>query len=219
MVESQIHLIRHGSIDNPKDICYGRLPLPLSEKGAGEVLELCNVLRGRNIHFDALYTSPVLRAQQTAEILEMAGLGEIIEEREELTDVGIGELEGKPMQIIRDAQYSGARLRELGYEIETNEEIMERTREFVRHMKEKHAGETIAFVSHGDVTRLILLCFQGFSAESLNDLDLRDGDYLAPAEVIALQFNSEGEFLGYRHIRKTDNTNSSHENLKRTASS
>ena len=67
--ETQIFLIRHGSVDNPDDISYGRLPIPLSKKGREELLSLAGVLKSHSIKFDHLYTSPLVRAKQTAQII------------------------------------------------------------------------------------------------------------------------------------------------------
>lgn len=63
----QIHLIRHGEVDNPDGILYGRLPgFQLSARGR-EMAELAakHVLEeGRAVA--ALYASPLLRARQSA---------------------------------------------------------------------------------------------------------------------------------------------------------
>lgn len=64
-ITGTIHLVRHGNVENPKDVLYGRLPgFHLSELGrrqaevAGERLAEANVT--------ALWASPLERAQETA---------------------------------------------------------------------------------------------------------------------------------------------------------
>ena len=42
---TKIYLIRHGSVENPDDISYGRLPVPLSETGRQQVKKLCQTLK------------------------------------------------------------------------------------------------------------------------------------------------------------------------------
>src|SRR3989344_1700749 len=63
-----VYLIRHGGVENPLGIKYGRLPgFPLSEKGCQQVELLAKTLEGKGIQ--VIYASPLLRTKQTAEIL------------------------------------------------------------------------------------------------------------------------------------------------------
>lgn len=69
-----VHLLRHGEVHNPNGILYGRLPdYHLSERGR-QMAELATEwFKGRDIA--ALYSSPLERAQETAEpISTMFGL-------------------------------------------------------------------------------------------------------------------------------------------------
>jgi len=79
MPASRLHLVRHGEVHNPNGVLYGRLPhFALSELGntmarlAGEDL----INRGRKIA--SLYSSPLLRARESAEqiqtVLKTAGV-------------------------------------------------------------------------------------------------------------------------------------------------
>src|SRR5258708_26738639 len=64
-----IFLIRHGEVDNPEDIIYGRLPnYRLSEKGEIQVKKTAEFLTDK--HIDAIYSSPLTRALQSAEIIK-----------------------------------------------------------------------------------------------------------------------------------------------------
>jgi broad specificity phosphatase PhoE len=65
MTTETIHLVRHGEVENPKGIIYGRLPgFHLSKRGerqaaaAAEHLKACDV--------GAVWASPLERAQETA---------------------------------------------------------------------------------------------------------------------------------------------------------
>lgn len=62
---SSVHVIRHGEVENPKKILYGRQPgWRLSERGK----EMAQVLGewSKTIDLGALYVSPLQRAQETA---------------------------------------------------------------------------------------------------------------------------------------------------------
>ncbi len=63
---TQIHLVRHGEVYNPEGILYGRLPgYHLSELGRRMAVAAADRLAGHPI--TALFASPLLRAQESAE--------------------------------------------------------------------------------------------------------------------------------------------------------
>ncbi len=67
---TNIYLVRHGEVYNPKQIVYGRLPrFGLSEKGRVEIEKTAEFLSDKKI--EAIYSSPLLRARQTAGIIQM----------------------------------------------------------------------------------------------------------------------------------------------------
>jgi broad specificity phosphatase PhoE len=60
-----IHLVRHGEVENPKGVIYGRLPgYNLSERGMKQAEEAGLHLAGRDV--GAIWVSPLERAQETA---------------------------------------------------------------------------------------------------------------------------------------------------------
>lgn len=60
-----VHLLRHGEVDNPEGILYGRLPgYVLSELGHEMAQRAADALKGHDI--TAVISSPMERAQQTA---------------------------------------------------------------------------------------------------------------------------------------------------------
>jgi len=61
-----VHLLRHGEVDNPGKVLYGRLPgFRLSELGVQMAKAAAESLAGRDVTY--LVASPLERAQQTAE--------------------------------------------------------------------------------------------------------------------------------------------------------
>jgi broad specificity phosphatase PhoE len=74
VVAQALHLIRHGEVDNPSGVIYGRLPgYPLSERGARMAAAAAEALEGEPI--TRLIASPLLRTQQSAApIAEAFGL-------------------------------------------------------------------------------------------------------------------------------------------------
>jgi broad specificity phosphatase PhoE len=76
-----VHLVRHGEVDNPAKLLYGRLPdYHLSELGKEMAQRVAEHFRERDILH--LRSSPLERAQETAEPLtELFGLPVVIDDR------------------------------------------------------------------------------------------------------------------------------------------
>ena len=64
-VKTVVHLLRHGEVDNPAGILYGRLPdFHLSEVGRKMAERVAHTLKDRDVTY--LVSSPLERAQETA---------------------------------------------------------------------------------------------------------------------------------------------------------
>ncbi len=67
MKTTTIHLLRHGEVDNPQGILYGRLPgFGLSPLGADMALAVAEYLVGEGADITHVISSPLQRAQETA---------------------------------------------------------------------------------------------------------------------------------------------------------
>jgi broad specificity phosphatase PhoE len=91
---TRLYLVRHCQVRNPKGVLYGHLPgFPLSEQGVRQAHAL-----GRRLATTParqIYSSPLERATQTAEIIASHLDGATITVTEELTEAGFGRyLEG-----------------------------------------------------------------------------------------------------------------------------
>jgi broad specificity phosphatase PhoE len=63
-----VHLVRHGEVANPKGVIYGRLPgYHLSDRGRSQAGRAAERLRDAGV--GAVWTSPLERAQETAQII------------------------------------------------------------------------------------------------------------------------------------------------------
>lgn len=76
-----VHLLRHGEVENPKGVIYGRIPgFGLSEDGRMMAKAAADYLAERDVV--AIFTSPLERAKETAEPLaERFSLEPIVDER------------------------------------------------------------------------------------------------------------------------------------------
>ena len=76
-----VHLLRHGEVENPKGVIYGRIPgFQLSEDGRMMAKAAADYLAERDVV--AIFTSPLERARETAEPLaERFSLEPVVDER------------------------------------------------------------------------------------------------------------------------------------------
>lgn len=76
-----VHLIRHGQVENPKGVIYGRLPgYHLSERGIRQAKGAAEHLRDADLA--TIWASPLERAQETAaEIAAPHGLEVVTDDR------------------------------------------------------------------------------------------------------------------------------------------
>lgn len=86
-------LIRHGQTDMNKDqLYYGRLDVPINETGKEQAENTRKNLIELEIDYDKIYSSPMKRAYETAEIVNYKNLE--IEKDDELREMDFGIFEG-----------------------------------------------------------------------------------------------------------------------------
>jgi phosphohistidine phosphatase len=77
----ELFLIRHGIAGDRDPVKYpDDEKRPLTEKGRSKTQEVAQSLANIGLRFDLMLTSPLLRAHQTAEILQKIGLCDRLEE-------------------------------------------------------------------------------------------------------------------------------------------
>lgn len=67
-MSTTLHLVRHGEVENPKGVIYGRLPgYNLSERGQRQAEQAAERLKDADLA--AVWSSPLERAQETAQAI------------------------------------------------------------------------------------------------------------------------------------------------------
>ena len=105
MPAEQIHLVRHGEVDNPRGVLYGRLPgYGLSDLGYRMAQAAADELRERARPVRVVIASPLERTQQSAEPIAKAfGVPVTIDDRiTEPTNRFEGKRMTGPWSAIRD---------------------------------------------------------------------------------------------------------------------
>lgn len=98
MITYKIHLIRHGQTAGNRDGRYvGRTDLPLCEQGAEELTAMRKKWKYPNVQ--EVYTSPLLRCRQTADILYPDHSLTVVED---LMELSLGEFEGRRILDLQE---------------------------------------------------------------------------------------------------------------------
>jgi broad specificity phosphatase PhoE len=158
---TEIYLVRHGQTEwNREAIFRGTTDVPLNDSGIEEAGLAAEALR--RIAIEAVYSSPLARARQTAEpIARVHGLDLRIAEG--LMDLCFGEWQGVSYQAVREKYPDLYRAwREAPHTIafpggESLAALQTRAVGAVREIVCHHPDGTIAMVSHRVVNR-VLIC-------------------------------------------------------------
>lgn len=169
----KIYLIRHGETDQNKRKCLqGRSDIELNEYGRELAYKTAEGLS--DIEFDIIFTSPLKRAWETAEIIRRGrDIPLICEER--IQEISFGEYEGlcygKENFSIPDRDFLNFFEKPQEYQTppqgESFQEVLERTGSFLQELKEKEEywDKTILLSTHGCALKALLANVQDLSLE------------------------------------------------------
>ncbi|OGM98394.1 MAG: hypothetical protein A2735_02565 [Candidatus Yanofskybacteria bacterium RIFCSPHIGHO2_01_FULL_41_21] len=205
MTERSVFLVRHGEVENPRGVMYGRLPgFELSRDGQRNVKGLAERIRSSGIVFTKAYSSPLERAFQTAEILGEV-LGCEVELTPEIIEIDVSFLTGKTklelakIIIPHGFDIYGRYYTEKGVESAPN--VMKRMRNFVDE-KLKSTQGNFAIVSHGDPLILLLWTYLYRDKRIPSTLNLANNvDYIKKGKAIAIYFDEAGMFLRFNKFK------------------
>lgn len=170
------YVVRHGQTEwNVQGRYQGQKDSPLTEMGLEQASVLAKKLS--HIRFDAAFSSDLLRAQRTAEVIALEHKL-AVSTTKALRERSFGSIEGKTEKEIREE------LREVMEkydmlsdeekftyrfvdDMETDDEIATRMVTYVREMAVGYAGKTVLLVCHGGIMRSFLIKIGHATYESL----------------------------------------------------
>ncbi|WP_316812540.1 histidine phosphatase family protein [Pedobacter heparinus] len=155
-----VYLLRHGETKYNADgnrYC-GRTDIDLTEKGIAQANLVNSQLKGMS--FDAVYSSPLKRAQYTAEIA--SGL-KPVQTDERLIEVDFGGWEGKTKEEfiaenagLWNSWMDDPAVAKAGGTGESAAEVVARVDDFYQEILRKHPSGNILVVGHNGLNRLYL---------------------------------------------------------------
>ena len=150
---------------NVKGQMQGQIDSPLTNKGIEQAEETRKTFAG--INFDVVFSSDLLRAQRTAELVVLekklvVNTSKLIRER------AYGRYEGKifkeyeqenrnildELRKVSNVEYMNYKI---SPDVESGEEMVARTITFLREVAVTYTGKTVLVVSHGGLIRNLLI--------------------------------------------------------------
>ncbi|QUW22803.1 histidine phosphatase family protein [Sporosarcina sp. Marseille-Q4063] len=172
-----IGFVRHGvTAWNKEGRAQGSSDIPLDEEGIQMAEHVANRLE--NEQWDVIYSSHLIRAKKTAEIIaeRKPGIEFFVDNR--LREISGGQIEGTT-ESERIERW-GESWRELDLGMETHEELITRGMAFIEDVKAKHPNEKVLVVSHGSYIRRLV-------RELVADKELDDSLGNTSVTVVKLQ--------------------------------
>ncbi len=182
-MSTTVYLVRHAEAEgNLGRRCHGIYNSLLTPLGRQQAKAVGN--RFRTIHLDAVYSSDLSRARDTArEIARPHGLD--VQERKLLREINMGEWEDKPwaeLPVFQPEAYDTWCNRPWECQPPKGETIMQagqRVFDELQVLAKENDGKTIAVVSHGTVTRGVLTLACGFAPQEMNKVGWGDNTCVA----------------------------------------
>jgi broad specificity phosphatase PhoE len=168
----------------------------MTAEGREEAVVLGRHMTG--LRLDVVYTSPRLRARETAEMVAQE-TGVPYEVAEALDEIDFGAWSG----LSFDALAGDSRWRRWNEERDsaatpagdTMAQVCARAVAFIEELHARHPGKAFALVSHSDVIKAVLCHYQGLPFSSVHGFET------APASLTTLLIEEAGARVTRRNVR------------------
>lgn len=170
-----IYLVRHGETEwNNKKLIQGHSDIPLNVKGELQSKQLGEKLK--DVHFEAVFSSDLIRAKRTAEIIILEKKLAVITTNA-LRERMFGRFEGKNIDKLRKAFGELLLIEKQDFEVESDDQILLRLNPFLREVAVAYQGKSVLVVSHGGLIRAFLDHI-GFKMPKYSEKPMKNTGYL-----------------------------------------
>ena len=162
----EVYIVRHGkTIWNAEGKLQGHADIELNEEGRLVAKELCQKLE--NTHFDIIYSSPLRRAYETAELIRgQRNIPIVTDDR--LKEICFGDMEGITCDEWFDEKspyrffFTNPELYPTPPNGESFEEVCNRTKDFLQSVIEplEASANRIMIVAHGALNKGLMCHIQ-----------------------------------------------------------
>lgn len=150
-----LYIMRHGrTIWNERKITQGRIHNRLSAIGIKTSEECAKALK--EVNFDYIFCSPLLRAVQTANIINRYQNKKVIKD-ERITDIDQGYFTGKYFNQLSEKELKIKESKDKAYGMESFAELYVRVKNFYNFLKQNYLNKTILIITHSCVASFLEL--------------------------------------------------------------
>lgn len=180
----KLFIVRHGETDwNKQRLIQGKTDIPLNENGILVATMTAEGYQKEGIVFHKVYSSPLVRAAKTAEILREKNVcpGTDIIYDDRLKEFDFGQLEGRSLTEVDPDKPDGSVLYQCFYEPEryvpvlggeSYQDIVDRAADFIKNeilTQKWNDDDNVLVVCHGGVIRALLCALTNKSIKDFWD--------------------------------------------------
>ncbi len=173
---TRLILVRHGETDwNAEGRYQGQADPPLNRRGREQAQALAAALQQKGV--DVIYSSPLKRAWQTAEVVARAVRAPLFPEPR-LMEIHQGEWEGKRVgEIAREYPQTFHQWEEDPWATqipggETLAEVQQRVYAAADDILARHPGKTVVLVTHRTPIAMLKIRYQGLDPTQVRKIEL-----------------------------------------------
>ena len=165
----KVYIVRHGEVPHNALIQYNNENEDLNENGIRQANELKEKIK--NINYDIIISSPLLRAKHTAQIINVNNKKILINDK--LKERDPGDLSGKPLTVTNRDEYWNYNTTIRYGTSENIREFFKRIYNFLEDLK-KEDYESVLIVAHSGVSKAFNGYFEGIKDGMFLDRGLRN---------------------------------------------
>lgn len=152
----KVYIVRHGEVLHNALKIYNNENEDLNENGVKQAEELKYKIK--DLEFNVIISSPLIRAKHTAEIINVKNKDILIDNR--LEERNPGDLSGQPLEVTNREEYWNY-YTEIQYGTSENiQEFFERVYSFLDELKTRDY-ESVLIVAHSGVSKVFSGYFEG----------------------------------------------------------
>mgnify|MGYP001599028211 CR=1 FL=1 len=185
-----LYLVRHGQTEwNRLHRIQGQSDPSLNETGRAQARALARTFAGRPL--DAVYSSPLQRARDTAESIAQAH-NLPVHTFDELKELNVGALDGVTLVEMRErhGDFLARWRRDASVRLpgggETLAELRARAWAVIERISQAHAGRRVAVVTHSFLTQVVVSAVLGLPLDHFRRVRVSEGC------ISAVDFSSNG---------------------------
>jgi len=157
----KVYVMRHGTtVWNEKGITQGRTNNRLSSSGKSLTEQVS--LKYKNIPFDVIFTSPLMRTMQTSNIMNKYHNVKIVKD-EKLIEIDQGIFSGKSKNDLTEEEIKIKNSRK-GKGMESYQSVLKRVKDFLKEIKSNKQYQNVLIITHN--------VNASFIADILNNIEI-----------------------------------------------